>query len=139
MDHGADVDVPESYNCTPMLLAARWGHINVVELLLDRGADINAQDESGMSALHWPAWGGNVAMGEFLIKRGIDANLQTRPLSFSVARTPLHFAGNKGHTAFVRLLLNNGADPRIKDRDGRTALELADAAGKKEVADVLRK
>ena len=121
-----------------MLLAARWRHIDVLEVLLERGADINAQDNYGMSALHWPAWSGNDSLCEFLIDRGIDLNLRAHPLSYALARTPLHFAADKGHLAFVRLLLDHGADVSAKDRDGRTSLDLAEAAGKKEVAEILR-
>lgn len=33
--------------------------------------------------------------------------------------TPLHLAAEKGHTEMVELLLENGADPRAVDSDGR--------------------
>ena len=40
LDHGAGIDaVDEEFRSTPLGLAARWGHLEMVRLLLDRGAD----------------------------------------------------------------------------------------------------
>jgi len=40
LDHGADINaVDEEYRSTPLGLAARWGHRDMVALLLERGAD----------------------------------------------------------------------------------------------------
>jgi ankyrin repeat protein len=47
-------------------------------------------------------------------------------------------AAVNGHVDIVRMLLEAGADPRAVNEEGRTALELAEAAGQPEVVNLLR-
>lgn len=39
--------------------------------------------------------------------------------------TPLHEAAGHGHIEIVRILVKNGADPRIKDSRGETVVQRA--------------
>lgn len=57
------------------------------------------------------------------LRAGVDINaIDTRsPLKW----TALHAAAFEGNPQAVRLLLDNGADTRIKDAMGRTALDIA--------------
>lgn len=43
----------------------------------------------------------------------------------SDGRTALHRAAFNGHGECVKLLLEAGADPRVKDRQGETAFDIA--------------
>lgn len=52
---------------------------------------------------------------------------------------PLHYAAQYKHTGMVGLLLENGADPNILAGDGHTPLDLAEAAGSKEVVSLLKR
>ena len=51
--------------------------------------------------------------------------------------TALHAAAQAGHLEIVQLLLKKGANPCVKDQNGRTAYQLAHASGHVEVADFL--
>jgi hypothetical protein len=51
--------------------------------------------------------------------------------------TPLHWATMAGHADVVRLLLEAGADPSIRDGRGRTALQLALNGRRKRIVDLL--
>ena len=51
--------------------------------------------------------------------------------------TALHAAAEAGHLSIVQLLLKKGANPCVRDPNGRTASRLARAAGHTEVADFL--
>ncbi|KAJ7900246.1 ankyrin repeat-containing domain protein [Mycena olivaceomarginata] len=51
--------------------------------------------------------------------------------------TPLHLAADRGHSSIVKFLLENGADPTIKDEDDMPAVELAQAAGHEGIVELL--
>ena len=51
--------------------------------------------------------------------------------------TALHVAAVAGHLEVVQLLLKRGANPCVKNQNGRTASQLARNAGHTEVADFL--
>jgi ankyrin repeat protein len=54
LDHGAEIDaLDEEYRSTPLGLAARWGNIDVVALLLERGADPNKASAAWAKPLSW--------------------------------------------------------------------------------------
>lgn len=62
-------------NQTPLMLAVRGGHLDVVRLLLNKGAHVNLIDVDGNTALYWAVFLGNAAIVELLIEHGADINL----------------------------------------------------------------
>lgn len=48
LDRHADIEEPNDESYTPLMEAAREGHKEVVELLLDRGANVNSKIEEGI-------------------------------------------------------------------------------------------
>jgi ankyrin repeat protein len=52
--------------------------------------------------------------------------------------TPLQYAAGKGSLDLVKFLVSKGADPWVKDRTGRIALDRALYAGHTDVIDFLR-
>jgi ankyrin repeat protein len=53
-------------------------------------------------------------------------------------RTPLMLAAEKGHKPVVSLLLKRGADPKLKDKNGKTAADWAAFFNHDDVAKLLR-
>ena len=54
IQHGADVNyIDDEYSSTPLGYAARWGHLEMVRLLLDSGADPNKSGASWSTPLAW--------------------------------------------------------------------------------------
>jgi ankyrin len=130
---------------TPLHLAAIHNQRGIADVLLDHGAPLEAtDDEFGMTPIGWANERGHVEMVRHLYARGaavglaraaaygleervrelLDAGTEdvNRPEGFG---TPLHFASLWGHPAIVELLLDRGADPARKTKQGRTALAVA--------------
>ena len=54
LKYGADIDpVEEEYRSTPLGMAARWGHVEMVNYLIAKGADINKAGASWSTPLAW--------------------------------------------------------------------------------------
>ena len=53
---GTDVNAKGRWGSTPLLLAALYGHKEVVELLISNGADVNARDFLGMILVDVAIW-----------------------------------------------------------------------------------
>lgn len=62
LEWGADVNEHTLTGMTPLLLAAKKGHTQIVKILLARGANIKEQfPEDLSSCLHMAVLGGNIA------------------------------------------------------------------------------
>jgi ankyrin repeat protein len=54
LEHGADINaIDDEYRSTPLGLAARWGHKDMVAFLLERGADCDAAGAEWSTPLAW--------------------------------------------------------------------------------------
>jgi hypothetical protein len=62
-----------SFGNTPLLFAARHGHLEIVELLLDHGATINKPANTGNTPLIEAAINGHLEVVKVLLARGADA------------------------------------------------------------------
>ncbi|KAK7873962.1 hypothetical protein R5R35_012971 [Gryllus longicercus] len=108
---------------TPLHFAAGYGRRDVVEFLLAAGASIQARDDGGLHPLHNACSFGHADVVRLLLEAG--ANPNTRD---NWNYTPLHEAAIKGKVDVCIALLQHGADVNIRNTEGKTALELADAA-----------
>jgi ankyrin repeat protein len=103
-----------------MNLSSKRNGVPLLDKLLRSGLDINQQAWTEETALTLAASRGDVELIEALVKRGANINL-----SSASGFTPLLWAVLGGHEQAALRLIELGADPMQKDKDGRTALDMA--------------
>ena len=147
--------------------AAQSKDAAAVKKLLKEGADVNAAQGDGMTALHWAALNGDAELASMLLYAGANVGAKTRiggytplhlaaqignanvmaPLVAAGAQvaaltttgaTALMQAAHSGSADAVRILIENGADPNVKETaNGQTALMFAAASDRVEVVKLL--
>lgn len=116
---------------TPLMLAAFYGNLPVVKLLLAREVEVN---RPGWTALHYAAINGSSEIVQLLL----DASAYVDAESPDDKMTPVMLAAMRGRVAAVRVLRDGGADLSLRNKDGLTAMDLAQRYGQDEVVDVLK-
>lgn len=142
-----DLEIEDECGQTALNIAARNGHLEVVELLLkfrytacveDRVVEnhminVNHADRDGWTALRSAAWGGHTEIVKLLIKHPkcqID-------LADKEQRTALRAAAWSGHEDILRILIAAGANVNSVDKQGRTSLIAASYMGHYEIVEIL--
>jgi len=118
ISEGADVNIRDQKDMTPLHLTAGNGNTDIASILIDNGADVNTRiDEYGVTPLHVAAVWGKTAVAELLLAKGADINAQTRR-----GETALEFAIRNDHPDVLELLLANGANIEARNNSGETPL-----------------
>jgi len=125
----------DSRGYTALHYASLNGHKDVVQLLLSYEASCNSVDEAGSSPLHLAAWAGNGEVVRILLETG--PSIPNVNLTNGDKETALHCASQYGHLDAVKLLLDAGADPNIKNIREETALDHAAQYGRIETVRLL--
>ncbi len=157
-DVRADLNLPDPDGTTPLILAIVNARFDTAVALLEKGANPNAADNMGMTPLYAavdmhtlsPLMGrpapalrdsiDAVEMARVLLRRGANPNLQLkRPIigrhtantgdaSLGEGSTALMRAAKSGDAPMIKVLLEGGADPRLTQKDGTTAVMIATSA-----------
>ena len=67
-----------SHETTPVYLAARYGQVECLKILIESGADVNAVDEYEYTAAHSAAMYGQLEYLKVLIENGVNVNAINR-------------------------------------------------------------
>jgi ankyrin repeat protein len=120
---------------TPLILAAKNGHVEAVRALLQSGADVQRSSAKTETALHWAAWNGHPEVCSLLLDWGAKVNTMGGGGTWKA--TALHWAAYADQLSVVKLLVGRGADVSLTDANGETAAVWARNKGRINVADWL--
>ncbi len=102
-------------------IAAKAGHLNVIQWLLERGALINWRHEDGETALYHSK---NAEVMQFLVESGADIhtpNLSGETVLHQLAKTKRSY-DHQNNLEMLSVLMDAGADVDAQDRAGKIAL-----------------
>ena len=118
---------------TALDLAAAFGYLPMVKLLIEFNSQILKTLEQHQNAIYWSIKNQTFPVLKYLLSFPIDLNQEnSRPL-------PLHQAAALGNLKIIMLLLNRGAKALIKQTGWpSTAFDIARANDKKDCAKVLK-
>lgn len=118
---GALLDAHDHYGMTALMSAVVMRRLEITQLLLDAGAEPNAREMGGRTALMFAAATDHAQIVECLVVAGAELDAMCGPRS----RTALMIAAEGAREKALRVLLAHGADPSIRDVDGKSAANLA--------------
>jgi serine/threonine-protein phosphatase 6 regulatory ankyrin repeat subunit B len=128
------VEARDKRRMSALMHVARYGHEEMVKVLIKSGADVNAQDRGGWTALVYASRYGHDAVVKVLIESGAMLDGEDTD-----GYTALMYASAKGHDTMVKVLVNNGANVNAQNIHGYLALMHASANGRDSVVNVLIK
>ena len=74
LENGANINVRDTIDQTPLIIASQNGCTDIVRMLLDAGADIHHRNDQGENALISAAQEGHIDTVKFLLEAGADVN-----------------------------------------------------------------
>ncbi|XP_067676260.1 ankyrin repeat domain-containing protein 50-like [Haliotis asinina] len=121
------LDINDRVRCgrTAVMLAAKNGHQDVVELLVGKGANLSLVDKTGDNILHCACRGGDAEVVKYILSQEmLDINnlgpRKKTPVIVDInkrgwkRRTPVMVAAEQGHKEVVELLVKHGTDLSLK-------------------------
>jgi uncharacterized protein len=117
---------------SPLMMAAIKGHLEAARVLIEAKAEVN---KTGWTPLHYAASNPepeSKAMVALLLEHHayIDAESPNKT-------TPLMMAARYGSSETIQLLLEEGADPSLRNELGLTAVDFARSADRQSQADLI--
>jgi len=161
----ANPNTRDSLGRTPLFDAVQGGGSELVKLLLASGTGVNLRDATGSTVTHLAATAANQTVADLLVGAGADLFAENAsavtPAVLALKGTPENWKvffsaknvnnqNNQGNTALhlaaaggvsapaIQYLVGLGADLWIRNKDGKTAADVAAAAGRTDLALVLK-
>ena len=135
LDSGLSADLESGTAPQRFLLqsATEMHRVDTVKVLLDHGADPDKKTwGSGKTCLFLAAYEGNLKIAQALIDAKADVNATDM-----FGNNALREAIGMKRVKMIELLLKNGADPQLRNKDSDTMLDLAKKYGTPEIVTLM--
>ena len=124
--YGTDITSPELF---PVYEALRVGNIDMIKYLIENGANVHSPDKN-TTTLIYASKKGLKEVIKLLIENGEDVNKQDIYGNTALIQAVKHYS-------ILKILLEENADPNIKNNEGKTAFWFACMMGRKKTANLL--
>jgi len=125
-----DVNLTNKSGENPLMMASIEGELPLVEtLVIKNKADVN---KTGWTPLHYACTTGRLSVAEFLVSKGAKVNALSQSET-----TPLMMAVGSGNDLLIKFLLDNGADLRLRNHEGYSAIDVAELFSKDDIREGL--
>ncbi len=128
IQHGANINQTSKAGKTALILAAQSGEYDIVRVLIQAGAEISHAEGTGETALIHAAGSGYADIVHVL--------LQSRPQKNDVTKALIAAAAN-GQVSVVKLMLEEGVSPSVRNHYGITPAIVAGINGQQTVLKML--
>jgi len=138
-----DIDATNTEGYTPLHLAVRRpDNEKAIELLLQQGADVNIPDPAGRNALLVSVGSNQKEYIELLVSKGIDIDSQDNDGNTALHYPLMNVLKNKMYLPYskeiVKIILEEGADPHIRNNGGKSPMDLAVESGENDLISLLK-
>ena len=123
LEAGADVNARDAeHDEAAIVLAAKFGDAEIIQLMIDAGAEVDARDDAGRTALFF-AQAGSDSFARLL---AAGADVQARDYEGNTIMVNKVWSAS---LAEVEELLRLGIDPGVRNEAGKSAMDVAVALG----------
>ena len=121
---GAEVNARDAeHEETAIILAAKSGDAEIVQLLIDKGADVEARDDRGRTALFFAPVGSESFVG--LLAAGADI----RAKDYEGNTILIEKVSESASLDEIEELLRRGVEPGVRNEAGESAMDVAVGLG----------
>ena len=104
LDEGADVNSRDRHSQTALMLAAKFGHLDVVRVLIARGAELNRSAKYHLTALMIAVIRSHAEIVRALVEAGADQSVQGSGAPGFAGKTAQDLAVGIGNQAVIEAL-----------------------------------
>ena len=132
LKYGADVNAEDKYSLTPIVFAQT---VDILKLLIDNGANIEHVTNKGLFPIWFFIMKNANDLATYMFDNGYNIDKINNLLS--TGSTLLIKTIKKNNLHIAKLLLKYGADINIKNKDGKTPLDIAKLKNNNEMIELI--